>query len=582
MIKHILSTIYTLCLLSSTLSVTATTYYVKTSGNNTWNGTTYATAFKTIQRALNVAIAGDEIRVDGGIYQERLNWVNSGTATGIIRLRNYNSTIVYIDGTLPTGVTPTQDAMISINGKSNLEIMNIHIRNNYMNYAKGIFIFGSGTNIRITNCKIYNIGWTSASGSTPSYANNANPLLVKGSSSSSLNNVVISGNQIYNCIVGYSESLTVTGNVDNFLIENNTIYNNTNIGIDIAGRYGWTGAPASVNYARNGTVRRNTVYNCVSVAVPAAAGIYIDGANNILVERNTCYQNGVGFSVGCENSGFTVSNIIMRNNWAYQNRGVGLYWGSNNSTSSVNNGIVSNNTFYANSTNETWGAEIALQNSSNNTFLQNIMVPRTNNCVAMGIWGYNSSGLTLNYNLYWRNNGNTTNMLANITAPNSNAVIGNPRFTNTALIPANLHLLTGSAGINAGNPVFVAASGELDYDGQTRIQFGRVDIGADETALQQMPPINTTGFDFKTEPPTEEEPTATYISETGQLLLQTNGLVQEIALCNLFGQVLGTFKPDAETNTLAISNLHLPKGIYVLQLKCHDSRVKAVKIFISQ
>lgn len=44
----------------------------------------------------------------------------------------------------------------------------------------------------------------------------------------------------------------------------------------------------------------------------------------------------------------------------------------------------------------------------------------------------------------------------------------------------DLHLQPGSAGINAGDPAFVPAPGETDFDGHSRVLCGRVDMGAFE------------------------------------------------------------------------------------------------------
>ncbi len=47
-------------------------------------------------------------------------------------------------------------------------------------------------------------------------------------------------------------------------------------------------------------------------------------------------------------------------------------------------------------------------------------------------------------------------------------------------IPGDLHLGVGSPCINVGDPAYVPAAGETDIDGQQRVFYGRVDIGADE------------------------------------------------------------------------------------------------------
>jgi hypothetical protein len=49
--------------------------------------------------------------------------------------------------------------------------------------------------------------------------------------------------------------------------------------------------------------------------------------------------------------------------------------------------------------------------------------------------------------------------------------------------PGNWHLQKISPCINAGNPAYVAAAGEVDIDGEARVMNGRVEIGVDEVEM---------------------------------------------------------------------------------------------------
>ena len=57
----------------------------------------------------------------------------------------------------------------------------------------------------------------------------------------------------------------------------------------------------------------------------------------------------------------------------------------------------------------------------------------------------------------------------------ANPLLVRPGTTGAAVAP-------DSPAVNAGDPLFAAGLGELDADGQSRVQGGRVDIGADEAA----------------------------------------------------------------------------------------------------
>ena len=80
--------------------------------------------------------------------------------------------------------------------------------------------------------------------------------------------MTISGNEVYDCKLGSSESVVVNGNVGGFAITRNSIHDNNNIGIDVIGYEGKASDP-SVDVARDGVVSDNLVYNIDSYGNPA-------------------------------------------------------------------------------------------------------------------------------------------------------------------------------------------------------------------------------------------------------------------------------------------------------------------------
>jgi pectin methylesterase-like acyl-CoA thioesterase len=61
------------------LQLSATEYYVSPSGNNASAGTSTATAWKTIQFALNMANDGDVINLMAGTYTGKVTWNDGGS-----------------------------------------------------------------------------------------------------------------------------------------------------------------------------------------------------------------------------------------------------------------------------------------------------------------------------------------------------------------------------------------------------------------------------------------------------------------------------------------------------------------------
>ena len=470
-------------------------YYVSTTGNDANDGT-LASPFKTIQKALNVVSAGCAIYVRGGTYKEHLSWVSSGTDGNIITLQNYNGEKVYLDGG-SGGTNDNEKVMFTLSNMSYLTIDGFIIHNNFRAYAEGIYYNGTGTDITIRNCELYDIGWTSDASAMPSSNDNAHAMVFVGSQATTIDNVTIENCHIHNCITGYSEGLTMVGNVEYFTIINNTVNDITNIGIDLAGYWSWTGAPDSVNYARNGLVKGNTVSNCTS-PVATSAGIYCDGAQYITIENNIVYGNPVGIDIGMEND-YTITGSVARNNLIYNNTESGIFFGAYASGGLLTNSIIEGNTLYNNDMGHTmgdWTGEIYLNKTKDCKIINNIIYPRdATNKKAIIMPPKTTTNLTVDYNLYWRATAGVSAMQDISTDQNTytldtHKVEADPQFVAPV---SDFHVQNTSPAVNAGDPSYVSfasthpLASDVDIDGQARVYGDSIDIGCDEVTTTSTP-----------------------------------------------------------------------------------------------
>ena len=469
-------------LLIPQITCSQTNYFVSPDGNNANTGGLQM-PWKTVQYGLDELTSGDTLNLMSGTYNEKVEIPISG-----IVLRNHASDMPRIDA---SGLF-NQISVIEIHDVSNVTISGIEIANNVMIDAQGILVEGNCQNITIQKCKIHDIHFSSNPNATVDYDTNAQGIIVYGTDgNNAITNLQILNNELFDCRLGASEGIAVNGNVDGFVISGNEVHDLTNIGIDAIGFEGESSNAAS-DQARNGLISNNMVYNCLS-GLATSAGIYIDGGKSIVVENNTCYHNGYGIEVGCENQGKATEDIVVRNNLIYDNEVAGLAFGGfdfPDESGKVINSSFRNNTCFYNDYTEEYNGEMYLSYTENCVIENNIFYVSDQN-VALFQDG-NPLNLSMDYNVYYSDvmasqimfdyagiPGNGLVDFSSKTGQDKNSINQNPAFVNASTATPDFHLTPASPAIDAGNPAFIGGVGEMDLDGENRVN-GTVDCGADE------------------------------------------------------------------------------------------------------
>lgn len=435
-------------------------YYVSTNGSNSNNGLSENTPFLTISKAVSKAVAGDTIYVRGGIYNEKVTMVSSGTLKdGPITLQNYNNETPIIDGSSPKKIAAVDDgALILISNKSYIKIIGFEVRNYVSTDAKcvsGIRVEGGDSKgIEIRNCKVHHIKTTY---SRRNQNRNAHAISIYGTikdESRSIDGLILDGNEVYDCVLGQSEAVTLNGNVTNFKVTNNKVHDNDNIGICFIGYEGTANnyndgvASATQDRARHGECIGNNVWNISSgsnstYTDKCADGIYVDGGLDILIERNIVDNCDIGIEAASEHKNCATEEILIRNNLITNCKGVAgiSFGGASKSNGTANDIKIYNNTLYNNEPN------IYIQNANSNTN------EIKNNICYRGTF---IEGII-------RNNVELNNLITN------------PNFVNESA--KDFHLAKNSPAINNGIDVDF---GSVDLDGNKRVQGEKVDQGCYE------------------------------------------------------------------------------------------------------
>lgn len=532
-----------------------TNYYVSSAGSNSNTGSLSA-PWLTIQSALSHLKSTDTLNIMNGIYNEKLNIPVSG-----LTIRNYQNHTPIIDA---TGLT-SQVPVLQIINISNTIIDGLELRNNIMLDAQGILVDGNCQNITIKNCKVHDIHFSSNVSASVNSNTNAQGIIVYGSNATMpISNLKILNNQLYNCRLGYSEGIAVNGNVTGFEVSGNSVHDLTNIGIDLIGFEG-TSSNTANDQARNGVIRNNLVYHCVSTYA-TSGGLYIDGGKSLIIENNTSYHNGYGIEIGCENAGKTTDSILVRNNVFYDNEVCAVALGGWNYPKSgkVINSAFRNNTCYYNDYSKSGNGEIYLSYSENCTIENNIFFTTTANSLCYA--ELSQPGLNFNYNLIYCAAGavnlsidwdkkSYSDYIAFVagTGTNKNSVFANPLFVTASINNPDFHLLSTSPAINAGNPATVPAAGEVDMDKQNR-KNGVIDCGADEYYAPNGIEENYVSKSLFTISP---NPARNIIS-----IKCSNVNLKHVVVYDAIGKQIGNYKMENNTKQIDVSDFK--RGMYYI------------------
>ena len=491
--------------------------------------------WQTFAHAADQLAAGDTLFLRGGTYAERLILTGtSGTAEAPIVIRNYESESPVIDGETVTVPAGGRVGLVVLDNCSRVHLSGIEVKNFVTTVATrtpaGIQIEGSGSGLQVTACKVHHIWQSSTSASANGFG-----IAVYGTSATPIDGLVLDGNEVFDLRTGQSESVVLNGNVINFIVSRNHVYDCNNIGIDFIGYEG--SAPAAVDRARDGICRENHVHDIDTSHNPgyggnftngggerSAAGIYIDGGINITVERNHVHDCDFGIELASEHaSGFT-EQIRLLDNLLHHNLGAGLIMGGYDSNRGKTRLCqIRNNTFFRNDTLQAGGGQIALQfYLENNVFKSNIIWAdaTTKQMVVHYVEGGTAAqrafgpGNVFDYNLYFcegaegeiefglnsTGSGGSSGNKSYYGLAAWRAAVGSdaksdfhdPGFAvpvpGAAAAPPDFKLTSASFSRDRGepSPPYTPVAGEKDFAGASRIANNRVDVGCHEfmTGLQ--------------------------------------------------------------------------------------------------
>lgn len=492
------------------------TYYIATDGEDLETNGSIDSPWREIQYGVDRLDAGDTLIVKAGTYNKAVLFSgadDSGTSDSFITLKGLSGAIIDGTGLTPSGI----QGLIGIHNASYIKIENFELANFRTAPGEiitdtpiGILIDGSSHDLIINNNKIHHIENLSTCNELSECGPSANGIAVFGNTTTPISNITFTQNEVSHCILSSSEAFTLNGNIDGFRLFDNYVHDNNNIGIDFIGYESDICPSCTVeqNRARNGVVRGNrSINNSTKLALGgfpnnpwygsddgSAGGFYVDGGRNIIFDGNYSSQNDLGFEFASEHAQKSSEDILMVNNYIYQNKELGLSLGGYAESTQGGGGgnakniHIFNNSFYKN---KGWGSEIVFQYRLINAHIANNIF-------------YGADGVSDNFemqsngqyqNINWGSNIWWASDVSDTSGIQGTSIVQDPLYINAST--GNLNISSNSPAVNQGivqmdlttwsdtfwssefSNEIIPAHGTQDINGESRFE-GQLDMGADE------------------------------------------------------------------------------------------------------
>ncbi|WP_440111470.1 DUF5123 domain-containing protein [Paenibacillus sp. QZ-Y1] len=390
-------------------------YYISPDGNDKHKGTIQS-PWRTLQYASDHAKPGSTVYLREGVYKQKVKITRSGNSSDDPTVfSSYPHEKVVVDGK-GQSVRGIQ-GLIELDNVSYITVQNLEIRNfttqETGQVPVGIYVHGAGEHIQILGNTVHSIANHAQPAGPDLLGRDAHGIAIYGTEHPrSLRDIMIKDNELYDLVLGSSESLAVNGNVDTFAIMDNRIHDNDNIGIDLIG-YEGTSEDDTYDQARNGIVRGNEVYHISSNHNPsygtdlpnnsnAAGGIYVDGGKDHIIDHNRVHHNDIGIEIASEHAGRKTSSITLQDNLIFRNRLTGIAMGGyDKERGSTENSTIMYNTLAHNDLLDAGNGQLFIQAlTKNNNFQHNIVVSGTSDVLIYNEYTSNS-GNVFDQNVYY-------------------------------------------------------------------------------------------------------------------------------------------------------------------------------------
>ena len=402
-------------------------FYVAPTGSDSAAGDS-AHPWRTIQRAANVVGAGDQVIVRAGNYAGfNLDSDTDGTAASPIRFTA--ETGVTINSPNPSGFHAGKDG-INLEGADHVVI-------------EGFRVIG------MPRAGIRSVGNTNAV----------------------IRNNVCDQNAFWGIITGFSENVTVEGNVTSRSVNEHGIY----VG----------------NSADNPIIRGNTTWGNAGCGIHVNSDRHAGGDGVItgaLIENNTVYNNGLprgGSGINMDG----VSNSRIQNNLLYNNHAGGIALYGIDGTHGAQNNVVANNTVLQASDGR-W-ALLVVDASTGNTVFNNVFMNGNSFRGSMSVSPDSLTGLRSDYNVimdrFTLDDGDSRLTLAQWrtqTGQDTHSVISTPAALFANVAGNDYHLSAASPALNVGiGTLNSKAAPTADLAGAGRPSGAGYDAGSYETQV---------------------------------------------------------------------------------------------------